>query len=145
MVSYEEFIRNKQQLSGNFGFDPVFIPDRMFDFQKHITEWALKKGRAGVFADTGLGKTLIQLVIAQNIVQKTNGNVLILTPLAVAFQFLDEAKSIDIDIEHSKDGKFKNKIVVCNYERLHYFNWQDFEAVILDESSIVTTQKISFS
>lgn len=137
MSSYEEFIRNKQQLSGNFGFDPVFIPDRMFDFQKHITEWALKKGRAGVFADTGLGKTLIQLVIAQNVVQKTNGNVLILTPLAVAFQFLDEAKTIDIDIEHSKDGKFKSKIVVCNYERLHYFNSSDFEAVILDESSIL--------
>lgn len=134
---YETFILNKQQLSGNFGFDPVYIPDRMFDFQKHITDWALKKGRAGVFADTGLGKTLIQLVIAQNIVQKTNGNVLILTPLAVAFQFLEEAKTIDVDIEHSRDGKFKSKIVVCNYERLHYFDWTDFEAVILDESSIL--------
>jgi hypothetical protein len=137
LIEYQKFLQNKQQLSGNFGFDPVYIPDRMFDFQKHITEWALKKGRAGVFADTGLGKTLIQLVIAQNVVQKTNGNVLILTPLAVAFQFLEEAKTIDIDIEHSKDGKFKSKIVVCNYERLHYFNWQDFEAVILDESSIL--------
>lgn len=136
-LTYDEFIRNKQQLSGNFGFEPVYIPDRMFDFQKHITTWGLKKGRAGIFADTGLGKTLIQLVIAQNIVQKTNGNVLILTPLAVAFQFLEEAKTIDIDIEYSKDGKFKSKIVVCNYERLHYFNSQDFEGVILDESSIL--------
>jgi hypothetical protein len=137
LMEYQKFLQNKQQLSGNFGFEPVYIPDRMFDFQKYITKWALKKGRAGVFADTGLGKTLIQLVIAQNVVQKTNGNVLILTPLAVAFQFLEEAKTIDIDIEHSKDGKFKSKIVVCNYERLHYFNWQDFEAVILDESSIL--------
>jgi len=135
--NYEEFLESKQQLSGNFGFEPIYIPDRMFDFQKHITEWALKKGRAGVFADTGLGKTLIQLVIAQNIVQKTNGNVLILTPLAVAFQFLEEAKTIDIDIEHSRDGKFKSKIVVCNYERLNYFKWTDFQAVILDESSIL--------
>jgi SNF2 family DNA or RNA helicase len=134
---YEKFLLNKQQLSGNFGFDPVFIPDRMFDFQKYITEWSLKKGRAGIFADTGLGKTLMQLVIAQNIVQKTNGNVLILTPLAVAFQFLEEAKTIDIDIEHSRDGKYKSKIVVCNYERLHYFNSNDFGAVILDESSIL--------
>ena len=136
-MDYNEFLKQKEHLSGNFGFDPVFIPERMFDFQKHITDWALKKGRAGVFADTGLGKTLIQLVIAQNVVEKTNGNVLILTPLAVAFQFLEEAKTIDIDIEHSKDGKFKSKIVVCNYERLHYFNWTDFEAVILDESSIL--------
>ena len=108
-----------------------------FDFQKHLTTWALKKGRSAVFADTGLGKTLIQLVIAENVVRKTNGNVLILTPLAVAFQFLEEAKKIDIEIEHSKDGKFKSKIVVCNYERLHYFNSMDFEAVILDESSIL--------
>lgn len=137
LMDYESFLLNKQQLTGNFGFDPVFIPDKMFDFQRHITEWALQKGRAGVFADTGLGKTLIQLVIAQNVVQKINGNVLILTPLAVAFQFLDEAKTIGIDIEHSRDGKFKSKIVVCNYERLHYFNWTDFEAVILDESSIL--------
>ena len=136
-MEYEEFLRNKQQLSGNFGFDPIFIHDRMFDFQQHVVEWALKKGRAGIFADTGLGKTLMQLVIAQNVVQKTNGNVLILTPLAVAFQFLEEAKTIDIDIEHSRDGKFKSKIVVCNYERLHYFNASDFEAVILDESSIL--------
>jgi len=136
-MTYEEFLKNKQQLSGNFGFDAKYLPDKMFDFQKYITEWALKKGRSGVFADTGLGKTLIQLVIAQNVVLKTNGNVLILTPLAVAFQFLEEAKTIDIDIEHSKNGKFKSKIVVCNYERLHYFNWQDFEAVILDESSIL--------
>ena len=137
LSDYEKFLLNKQQLSGDFGFDPVFIPDMMFDFQKHIVEWAIRKGRAGIFADTGLGKTLMQITIAQNIVQKTNGNVLILTPLAVAFQFLEEAKTIDIDIEHSRDGKFKSKIVVCNYERLHYFNWQDFEAVILDESSIL--------
>lgn len=137
MTTYEEFLRNKQQLSGKFGFDPVFMPDRMFDFQKHIVTWALQKGRAGIFADTGLGKTLMQLVIAQNVVLKTNGRVLILTPLAVAFQFLDEAKQIDIDIEHSKDGKFKSKIVVCNYERLHFFKSTDFEAVILDESSIL--------
>lgn len=137
LSDYEKFLLNKQQLSGNFGFDPVYIPNRMFDFQKYIIEWAIRKGRAGIFADTGLGKTLIQLVIAQNVVQKTNGNVLILTPLAVAFQFLDEAKTIDINIEHSRDGKFKSKIVVCNYERLHYFNSNDFEAVILDESSIL--------
>lgn len=137
LSDYEKFLLEKQQLSGNFGFNPVYIPERMFDFQKHITEWALKKGRAGIFADTGLGKTLIQLVIAENVVRKTNGRVLILTPLAVAFQFLEEAKTIDIDVEHSKNGRYKSKIVVCNYERLHYFNSQDFESVILDESSIL--------
>ena len=137
MSEYDDFILNKAQLSGNFGFDPIWLPDRLFDFQKHITEWGLKKGRAAYYADTGLGKTIIQLVTAENIVRHTNGNVLILTPLAVAFQFVKEAKTIDMDIYHSKDGTIKSKITVTNYERLHYFDSKDFEGVILDESSIL--------
>ena len=137
MTDYEKFLHNKAQLSGNFGFDPVFIPDMAFDFQKHIIDWGMKKGRAGIYADTGLGKTLIQLVIAENIVMKTNGNVLILTPLAVAFQFVKEAEKIGVDIYHSRDGKINSKITVTNYERLHHFNTEDFEGVILDESSIL--------
>lgn len=136
-MNYEDFLKHKSQLSGNFGFDPIFLPDRLMDFQKHITEWSMKKGRAAIFADTGLGKTLMQLVIAENIVRETNGNVLILTPLAVAFQFVKEAKTIDVDIYHSKDGKTNSKITVTNYERLHYFDHNDFEGVILDESSIL--------
>ena len=137
-MTYEAFIKSKEHSSGNFGFDALFIPDMAFDFQKHIIEKAVKKGRIGVFADTGLGKTLIQLSIAYNIVLKTNKRVLILTPLAVAFQFLDEAVKLGIDdIEYSKDGKFTKKIVICNYERLHFFDSKDFECVILDESSIL--------
>jgi len=82
--------------------------------------------------------TLIELSIAKNIVNHTNKKVLILTPLAVAFQLLLEAEKIFIDdIEYSKDGKHSKKIVICNYERLHYFDSNDFIAVILDESSIL--------
>lgn len=137
-MQYADFIQAKKHSIGEFGFDTLWMPEKAFDFQHHIIDKALKKGRIGIFADTGLGKTLIQLAIAQNIILKTNKNVLILTPLAVAFQFLLEAESIGIDdIEHSKDGKFTKKIVVCNYERLHYFNAADFECVILDESSIL--------
>lgn len=136
-LTYTDFLKGKAQLSGNFGFSPIWLPDRLFDFQKHVTEWGLKKGRGAIYLDTGLGKTVIQLVIAENIVRKTNGNVLILTPLAVAFQFMKEAKTIDMDIYHSKDGKMKSKITVTNYERLHHFDHNDFEAVILDESSIL--------
>ena len=136
--SYEEFINSKRHTTGNFGFEPVRIPSMAFDFQQHIIAKAVLKGRIGVFADTGLGKTLIQLSIAQNIVQKTNKKVILLTPQAVAFQFLDEAVKIGIDdIEYSKDGKHTKKIVICNYERLHYFDSDDFECVILDESSIL--------
>lgn len=137
-MNYAEFLEKKRHSIGNFGFDPIFIPDIAFDFQQYIITKAIQKGRVGIFADTGLGKTLIQLSIAYNVVLKTNKRVLILTPLAVAFQFLEEAQKIGIDdIEHSKDGKFTKKIVVCNYERLHLFNHQDFECVILDESSIL--------
>ena len=96
----------------------------------------------GIFADTGLGKTLIQVAIAYNIVRHTNKRVLILTPLAVAFQFLLEAEKMGIDdIEYSKDGKFTKKMVICNYERLHYFDSNDFVGVVLDESSILKNFK----
>jgi hypothetical protein len=137
-MNYQEFLESKKHTIGNFGFDANYIPDIAFDFQKAIIEKAVKKGRMAIFADTGLGKTLMQVSIAQNIVNHTNGKVLILTPLAVAFQFILEAEKLGItDIEYSKDGKHTKSIVICNYERLHYFNKTEFEGVILDESSIL--------
>jgi superfamily II DNA or RNA helicase len=109
-MNYEDFINNKKNLIGNFGFNPIYFPDMAFDFQKFIIEKAVKKGRMAIFADTGLGKTLMQISIANNIIKHTNKKVLILTPLAVAFQFIDEAKKIDIDdIEYSKDGRHTKK------------------------------------
>jgi len=135
---YIHFLESKRHTIGDFGFKPNYIPDMAFDFQKHIIEKAVLKGRMAVFADTGLGKTLIQISIANNIIRHTNKKVLILTPLAVAFQFIIEAEKLGIDdIEYSKDGKHTKKIVICNYERLHYFDSKDFEAVIADESSIL--------
>jgi hypothetical protein len=138
MNKYLEFLEQKRHTIGDFGFQPTYYPDTAFDFQKHIIERAVKKGRMAIFADTGLGKTLMQISIAQNIVNHTNKKVLVLTPLAVAFQFVLEAERIGItDIEYSKDGKHTKKIVVCNYDRLHYFDSKDFVGVILDESSIL--------
>lgn len=135
---YLKFLEQKKHLIGDFGFKANYSPDISFDFQKFIIEKSVQKGRIAVFADTGLGKTLIQLSIAKNIVNHTNKKVLILTPLAVAFQFIIEAEKLGIDdIEYSKDGKHTKKIVICNYERLHYFNENDFVGVILDESSIL--------
>ena len=137
-MDYKEFLENKRHLTGNFGFEPVHMPDNLFDFQAYIVEWALKKGRAAIFVDTGLGKTLIQLVIADNIVRKTNKKVLILTPLAVAFQFVKESEKMGVgEVSYSKDGTIKTDITVTNYERLDNFNSGDFEAVLLDESSIL--------
>lgn len=138
MNDYLKFLEQKRHLIGDFGFKPNYIPDIAFDFQQYIIEKAVRKGRMAIFADTGLGKTLMQLSIAQNIVNHTNKKVLILTPLAVGFQFLKEAEKLGIDdIQQTIKGEHSKKIVICNYERLHYLNSNDFEGVILDESSIL--------
>ncbi len=137
-MDYQTFINSKKHSIGNFGFECNFIPDIAFDFQKFTIEKAILKGRNANFLDTGLGKTLIQISLAENIIRHTNKKVLILTPLAVAFQFIIEANKLGLgDIEYSKDGKHSKKIVICNYERLSYFNSEDFVGVILDESSIL--------
>ncbi len=137
-MSYKEFLESKRHTLGNSGFKANYIPDMAFNFQREIINRATKKGRMAVFADTGLGKTLIQISLAKNIVNHTKGKVLILTPLAVAFQFILEAEKMGItDIEYSKNGQHSKSIVICNYERLHYFNKEDFQGVILDESSIL--------
>ena len=138
MNDYKQFLESKKHLLGEFGFEPNYIPKMAFDFQREIITKACKKGRMAVFADTGLGKTLIQLSLAQNVANHTQGKVLILTPLAVAFQFIIEAEKMGItDIEYSKDGTHTKSIVICNYERLHYFNSENFKGVVLDESSIL--------
>ena len=137
-MNYKDFIDSKKHSIGNCGFKADWFPDISFDFQKEIIDRSIKKGRIANFLDTGLGKTLIQLSEAYNIVRNTNKKVLILTPLAVAFQFINEAHKIGIDdIEYSKDGKHSKKIVICNYERLHHFESKDFSCMMLDESSIL--------
>jgi hypothetical protein len=135
---YEKFIENKRHSNIDYGIKSNFIHDEMFDFQKYVADVAIKKGRCATFLDTGLGKTLIELVIAKNYIQHTNKPALIICPLAVAFQFVREAEKFGIDdVSYSKDGKYKTKIVVCNYERLEHFNSNDFDCVSLDESSIL--------
>ena len=136
-MNYEEFIKSKSQLGTYDGFDATFIPDYLFDFQKELVTWSLKKGRAAIFADCGLGKTPIQLVWAKNILIKENKNVLIVTPLAVSYQTIREGDKFGIECTRSIDGITKTGITVTNYERLHYFNPSDFCGVVCDESSIL--------
>ena len=137
-MEYKDFLESKKHLLGDFGFKSNYVPDIAFDFQKEIIERSIKKGRIAVFADTGLGKTLIQLSIAKNIVNETNKKVLILTPLAVGFQFIKEAEKLGIeDVYQTIKGEIKGKIIICNYERLHYLDSNDFIGCILDESSIL--------
>jgi len=137
-MEYQEFLKTKQHSSIDYGIEPTFYPDGMFDYQKYVTEMTIKKGRYANFLDTGTGKTLIELTTAHNYVKATNKPVLIITPLAVADQHLRESEKFGIDdVEHTKDGKYSKKIILINYERLHYLNPNDFDCVILDESSIL--------
>lgn len=137
-MNYNQFIESKKHSLNNYGFKANYIPDMAFDFQSYVIDKAIYRGRNANFLDTGLGKTLIQIALAENVIRHTNKKVLILTPLAVAFQFIIEAEKMGLgDIEYSKDGKHTKKIVICNYERLHYFNPLDFICVIGDESSIL--------
>lgn len=137
-MNYQEFITSKSHSAINYGIEPNFMPDGMFDYQPYVAEYLIRKGRAACYLDTGLGKTLIELTVAQNYVNATGKPVLIITPLAVAFQFVKEAEKFHMEqVEYSKDGKFSTRIVVCNYERLDKFKSSDFDCVILDESSIL--------
>lgn len=134
---YNEFIDRKSQIGNNAGFEPVFMPEWLFDFQQSLVGWAIRKGRAAIFADCGLGKTAMQLVWAENVVRKTGKPVLILTPLAVARQTEREAAKFGITVTRSQDGQHSGGIVVTNYERLQHFNPRDFAGVVCDESSIL--------
>jgi len=135
--TYQQFLDQKSHMGGEYGFEPLYMPDFLFDFQKALLTWQLRKGRGAIFADCGLGKTALELAFAQNVVQKTNGNALILTPLAVASQTVREGEKFGIECSRSMDGKIKSKITVTNYEKMHYFNPLDFQAVICDESSAI--------
>jgi hypothetical protein len=137
LKSYRKFLKSKAQLGGQYGFEPTVLPDCLIDFQRHLVEWSLRKGRAAVFADCGLGKTLMQLVWAENVVRHANRPVLIVTPLAVSHQIVREAQRFGIEAHKSDDGTPKPNITVTNYERLDKFDAGDFAGVSCDEASIV--------
>lgn len=134
-VTYEEFLSRKAQYGAGSGFDPVWMPDWLFPFQRHLVDWSLRMGRDAIFADCGLGKTPMQLVWAENVARKTGKSVLLLTPLAVASQTLRESRKFNINAERSNDGHVHSGITITNYEKLHYFNPNDFAGVVCDESS----------
>ena len=135
--SYRDFVKSKTDQYDNSGFDPLWLHDQMFPFQRALVEWSIRKGRSGIFADCGLGKTLMEFVWAENVRRKTNKPVLILTCLAVAAQMVDEAERFGIEVERSSDGAHGNGIVVTNYERLHHFDPSKFGGIVCDESSIL--------
>jgi hypothetical protein len=135
--AYREFLERKSHIGGYSGFDPLWLPDFLYDFQKALVQWSVRKGKALVAADCGLGKTPMQLVWSENVARKTNGRILIITPLAVSAQTIREGQKFGIECHQSRDGKVTGRITVTNYERLHYFNPSDFSGVVCDESSAI--------
>lgn len=136
-TDYSVFLQRKTHLENKAGFDPLFMPDFLFPFQRALVTWAVEKGRCAIFADCGLGKTPMQLVWSQNIVEKTCKPVLILTPLAVGSQTVREAEKFGIEAKQSRDGSVAAPITVTNYQQLHKFDWKQFGGVVCDESSIL--------
>jgi len=136
-VTYSEFLASKSQEDGYAGFSPTILPDYLYPFQRQLTEWAVRKGRGAIFADCGLGKTPMQLVWAENVRAETGKPVLIITPLAVAFQTVAEAAKFGIEAVISRDGSVAGPITVTNYEQLHHFEPSDFGGAVCDESSAI--------
>jgi superfamily II DNA or RNA helicase len=112
------------------------IHPALFQFQRDVTRWALRRGRAAIFADCGMGKTLMQLVWADHVRQETGGRVLILAPLAVAQQTEREAARFGLTATFAR-ADTGAPITVANYEMLHHFDPGAFAGVVLDESSIL--------
>jgi hypothetical protein len=134
---YASFLVSKRQLADAGGFEPVSLPDFLFPFQRALTEWAIRQGRAGLFADCGLGKTPMELVWADNVHRHTGKPVLIVTPLAVGFQTATEAVKFHEEAAISRDGKVTAPITITNYERVEKFDASKFGGVVCDESSAI--------
>lgn len=137
-ADYDAFIKAKAATSVAVGFDAKDMGGDLFDFQRAIVEWACRRGRAAIFADTGLGKTAMQVEWARQVNEHTGGDVLIAAPLCVAQQTVEEAAKFGIHVRYCRDQKdAKPGITITNYEMLERFNPADFAGVVLDESSIL--------
>lgn len=137
-AEYDAFLARKAQRGADEGFEPLWLPESLFDFQAALTEWAIRKGRGANFSDCGMGKSLMSLAWAENVVRHTNRPVLIFTPLAVAPQMAREGDKFDIECKRSPGGSpGRARIVVTNYEKLHHFDPADFAGVVCDESSAI--------
>ena len=134
MKEYSAFLQEKTIVDVPTGISPAEPSAMLFDFQRDIVKWALRRGRAAIFADCGLGKTPMQLEWAKQI----PGNVLILAPLAVSAQTVREGRKFGIDVCHARQqSESCGKITVTNYEMLHKFDPDKYAGIVLDESSIL--------
>ena len=138
-MKYNKFIESKQTFDTSTGIkNPESRNPMLFDFQSDITKWALRRGRAAIFADCGLGKTPMQLEWADHVCKHTKSNVLIVAPLAVSSQTVKEGVKFGVDVNQCNDASdVESGISITNYEKLHKFNPDQFSGIVLDESSIL--------
>lgn len=138
IVDYEEYVRGKLALVAPSGIDASPRDCGLFDHQKVLVKWALRRGRSAIFADTGLGKSRMQLAWADAIHTSTGGDVLILAPLAVAAQTVEEGQEIGVQVTHCRELKdVRPGVNIINYDRVHKLDCSRFVGVVLDESSVI--------
>ena len=140
-MSYQDFIREKRKKIQPMGFDPIGeLNANLFDWQRVVVDWALRRGRAALFEECGLGKTIQQLAWAEQVVRKTNGAVMLHCPVGVRQQTKSESEKFGIDcdvIVANEQSEVVNGINLVNYEKIHHFDPSLFRGVVLDESSIL--------
>lgn len=137
---YTDFIQAKRLIDVDSGFhvDINDLNPSLFDFQKAVTQWALRRGRAAIFGDTGTGKTAMQVVWADHVARHTNQPVLVFAPLAVSKQTRDEGRKFGVDVTLCrKHEDVKPGVNITNYEMLHHFVPDGFSGIVLDESSVL--------
>ena len=134
-MNYQTFLDSKTQLAGGSGFEPLWMPEFLYDFQGHLVDWSIRKGCSALLEDCGLGKTPQQLVIAENWHRKTNKPVMIFAPLAVSQQTVREGEKFGIEVKRTKNGEVHPGINITNYQRIEKYDPSKFVGCIADESS----------
>lgn len=138
--AYHELVSQKRLGIVPSGFTPKSVSDDLFDFQKAIVGWAVAKGKAAIFADTGLGKTAMQCEWSKHVADFTNGTILILAPLCVSLQTVHEGKKFGINIRYLRKDDGEPGIIITNYEMMEHFDFSRMSGIVLDESSILKSQ-----
>jgi DNA modification methylase len=138
-MNYEDFVKSKRRAEVATGHAPGELNEHLFDFQHAIVSWAVRRGRAAIFADTGLGKTLMQLSWADEVQSHTGGIVVVLAPLAVSEQTIEQGATFGIEVKRIPQGEAPSGpgVWITNYERMDAINFAELAGIVLDESSIL--------
>jgi hypothetical protein len=138
MTDYDAFLRSKDRVTAPSGFDPGELHPALFDYQRDVTRWALRRGRAGLFLSTGMGKTITELVWANKVAEHTGGRVLILAPIAVSSQTKREADRFGLACDLvASQADVSGPVAITNYEKLHKFDLASFAGVVCDEGGVL--------